>query len=210
MTSFKSKIDKKSSALRNEAGLLTLDFIFASIFIGAFFSILFSIMLTLSVVEVTQYVSYSTARNFYAAHWDKENQTSLATKKFNELIANPAIASFYQNGWFELKGGPGVQDWNQIYEGALNPQQDSNNFIGSRLQLNAKILEFNVPLIGSTSGLDDAFKANVASYLNREPTSTECLDFMNKENRFAAIQQLDASYKNSLIRNYIVMVDNGC
>lgn len=197
-------------ALQNERGLVTIDFIFASILIGGFFAILFSIMLTLSVVEVTQYITYATARTFYAGHWDRTQQENLGEAKFNELIENETVSPFFNNGWFELEGGPGIQDWGDVYPSSRNASEDSANFIGSRIELNAKILEFRIPLIGDTSDLDDAFKANVASYLNREPTSQECLEFLNEQNRFEAIKRLDGSYRNSAIRDYVRVADNGC
>ena len=194
--------------IKSQAGLLTIDFIFASILVGGFFAILFSLMLTLSVVEITQYITYATARVYYTSHWNPELQQKLAAEKFKQLTEDPAISPFFKNGWFELTGGPGIKDWNELYP--QDPGEDSGNFIGSRITLSAKILEFRIPLIGETSTLDNAFSANVASYLNREPTSTECLEFFSNENRFEAIKNLDSSYRDTNVGEYVVVSDNGC
>lgn len=196
------------SLLKSQSGLITIDFIFASILVGGFFAILFSLMLTLSVVEVTQYITFATARVYHGGHWSKEKQEELANTKFQQLIEDPVVAPLFKNGWFELTGGPGIQDWNELYQ--QTEEDDSGNFIGSRVQLAAKIMEFRIPLIGETSDLENAFSANVASYLNREPTSMECYEFMSAENRFEAIKNLDATYRNSNVRDYVVMEDNGC
>lgn len=197
----------KKNPLKNERGLITIDFIFASILVGGFFAIVFSLMLTLSVVEITQYVTFATARTFFAGHWDREQQENLAATKFRELTEDPVIAPFYTNGWFELSGGPGTQDWGSLFS---DHDSDSESFIGSRVSLNAKILEFRIPLIGDTADLDDAFRANIASYLNREPTSSECIEFMSGESRFNAIRSLDGSYRNPAVRDYVRITDNGC
>ena len=51
--------------LKNEKGLLTLDFIFAFIIIFGFVGILFSFAMTFSIVEAVQYVSFASARNYF-------------------------------------------------------------------------------------------------------------------------------------------------
>lgn len=201
---------KSLQLLNNQRGLITIDFMFASVLVGGFFAILFSLMLALSVVEITQYVTFATARNYFAAHWNIERQEEVAGKKFQELTESQVLSPFYSNGWFELKGGPGVQNWVQIYENEPKFLIEHASFHGSRIELNAKILEFRIPLIGDTTDTEDVFKANVSTYLNREPTSVECIDFMSEGSRFSAITQLDADYRNSNVRDYVRITDNGC
>lgn len=196
--------------IKNESGIITIDFIFALVLVGGFFSIMFALSLTLSVVELTQYITFATARNFHAAHWDTDAQREAAEIKFNDLTKNEIISPLLSNGWFELSGdGGGIDDYNDLYGQDPNTD-DSANFIGSRVQLNAKVLEFNIPLIGDTHDDEGVFTANIASYLNREPTSVECLNFMLEENRFQAIKALDSTYSGGSIGEYKVMADNGC
>lgn len=199
--------------LKDERGIITFDFIFAFVMVWGFTSILFALTLTLSVVEISQYVSFSTARTFHAAHWSPELQNEIGEEKYSQLINNPVLSPLFNNGWFTISQNAGLGDWNELYPQSQDPRDnegDSDNFIGSRLTLNAKILEIQIPLIGLTYDDSDAFTANVASYLNREPTSEECLEFGSEDNRFRALKRLDATYNRSEVKNYVHFADNGC
>lgn len=199
----------RTSILKDQSGLITVDFIFSLLLVGGFFSVLFALSLTLSVVEITQYITFATARNYHAAHWSINQQTNEGTQKYFDLTrGNKVFSPFFSNGWFEINGGEngGLDDWNNLYN---QGGADSSNFIGSRVQLNAKVLEFQIPLFGDSYSEEDVFTANVASYLNREPSSEECLEFMN-ETRLEAIRSLDASYSAAPLDNYQAFADNGC
>lgn len=202
--------------LQNQSGIITIDFIFAFVLVWGFFSIFFALSLTLTVVEVTQYITFSTARTFHAGHWDVGQQVALGEEKFQTLRSHPTIAPLFSNGWFELGTSSGLAEsvgnqWNRLYPQPTSGEEgDSSNFIGSRVSLNAKILHYRIPLVGSTTDDEDAFQANVGSYLNREPSSVECLNFMSAGNRFNAIKQLDPSYNRPEIKNYALLADNGC
>ncbi len=192
--------------IKNQKGLITLDFVFALTLAMGFSAILFAMAFTLSVVEITQYITFASARSYFLGHTSQDNQRALAEKKYNNLVTNNVLGSFYRNGWFELKG-PDINDFTSDYTNS----DKGAPFIGVRVQLNAKMLAFRIPLYGSTTEDDDAFKTNIGSFLSREPTSDECLVFM--ENRFRAIKQIDPSRFNSAtnISSQIpIITDNGC
>lgn len=195
--------------LLNEHGLLTIDFIFSLVLVFAFTAVLFAISLTLSVVEVTQYITFASARNHFAAHLTKADQDRLAKEKFDQLANSPALRPIYNNGWFELrdfKVGEGAS-YQQI-------QNDSETFTfyGSAVYLRAPVLNFRVPFFGRTTSDDEnSFQAQIASWLAREPSTEECMNF-NKA-RMQLIKQMAGNAYNvpQLNENsYVVMTDNGC
>lgn len=195
---------RRGSQFRSQDGLMTIDFVFAMTLVLVFTVLLYSFSLTLSVVELVQYITFSTARAAYAAHVDLGSQVQLGTKKYNELVGRRAIAPLFKS-WFKLNGGAGLGDWNHIY-----PQRgdDSRTFWGSRIQFLSPVLKFNIPLLGSSTEDDSPPAAFVSSYLSREPTSEECLLF-NAQRAFA-IKNLNISYRLMDEKSYFVMADNGC
>ena len=48
--------------LKNSDGILTFDYMFAIVLAGGFMVILFSLSMTLSMVDVVQYMTFSSAR----------------------------------------------------------------------------------------------------------------------------------------------------
>jgi hypothetical protein len=195
--------------LRNESGLIAIDFIFALVLVFAFTAVLFALSMTLSVVEVTQYVTFASARNHFAAHVTKQKQEDLAREKYDQLISSPALKPLYNNGWFELKDfkvGEGT-DYQQ-----LQNDPDTFTFYGSTVFLRAPVLNFRVPFFGRTaSDENSAFQAQIASWLAREPSTEECMNF-NKA-RMQLIKQMGSNAYNITQLNendYVVMTDNGC
>lgn len=195
--------------LKNETGLIAIDFIFALVLVFAFTAVLFAMSMTLSVVEVTQYVTFASARNHFAAHETKQKQEELAEAKYQQLVNSPALKPLYNNGWFELrdfKVGEGV-DYQQIQN-----DPDAFTFYGSTVFLRAPVLNFRVPFFGRTASDENAaFQAQIASWLAREPSTEECMEF-NKA-RMRLIKQMDGNAYNISQLNendYVVMTDNGC
>lgn len=195
--------------IKNQSGLITLDFIFALVLVFAFTAILFTLSLTLSVVEITQYVTFAAARNHFAGHLTEKNQRDLGKAKYDQLIATPALKPLYSNGWFELKDFKiGVGDTYQ------QVQQDSDRFTfyGATVFLRAPVLNFRVPFFGRTASDDNStFQAQIASWLAREPSTQECWNF-NKE-RMKLIKAMGGNaYNNPQILEsaYVPQADNGC
>lgn len=195
--------------LKNEKGLITLDFVFALVLVFAFTAILFTVSLTLSVVEIAQYITYASARNYFAGHQTKQRQEELAEAKFNQLANAAALKPLFNNGWFELKDFR-VGEGDVYQEIQQNP--DRFTFYGTTVYLRAPVLNFRVPFFGRTAEDEDsAFEAQIASWLAREPTTFECREF-NQE-RMKLIKQIGGNTYNAPQINenaYVVMTDNGC
>ncbi|MEK6555253.1 MAG: hypothetical protein AABZ31_08435 [Bdellovibrionota bacterium] len=201
--------------LRSQSGLVTLDYLFAFILVGGFSMLLFALSTTLATVEIVQYITYSSARNFYASHVTPKRQYDLAQKKYTELVNNPVLSPLFKNGWFTLdqraftigsvtKTNPDFQRYRQ---------DDANNlFHGTAVFLTANVLDFNVPFFGPTTriteGGREGYGAYIGSYLGRESTFLECEEMM--KTRWQAIQSLDPSYSQANARFIYVPSDNGC
>lgn len=199
----------KHQILRNQKGLITLDFVFALVLVFAFTAVLFTISLTLSVVEITQYVTFAAARNYFAGHKSVADQERLARDKFKQLSNAGPLKPLYNNGWFELKDftvGKGVN-----YQ-TIEQEPDRFTFYGAAVYLRAPVLNFRVPFFGRTASDEESvFSAQISSWLAREPSFDECYEFNTA--RMRLIKQIDNNaYNNPAVNenDYVVMTDNGC
>lgn len=196
--------------MRNQAGFITIDFIFAVVLIIGLTALLFCISLTLTTAEITQYITFAAARNYVAGHLDEDHQKQRAIAKYKELVSNKVFAPLFKNGWFQVSGEPQVGDMTQLIPAYAPSSGDPNLFWGAGTNFTAKILDFNIPLFGSSNpdggGADD-FKTFMGSYLGRDVSQSECMDFMSK--RWGAIQSLGNGYSTAQ-GTYVVFADNGC
>ncbi len=193
--------------LKNQKGILTLDFIFAILLMFVFSAILFGFTITFSAIEIAQYATFASARAHFAAHKNTDEQQKMGRDKFERLIKDrqSILGTFFRNGWFTLEDVR-IADFNGDYE--TDTSKDSATFIGARSVFTANILSMNFPLLGSTT--EDDLKANISSYLMREPTEEECSQFVRE--RFERIKTLKEGFGQGFVRSesYAVMMDDGC
>ncbi len=189
--------------LNNEKGLLTIDFVFASLLIFSLSAVIFSFGMTLSVVEVVQYMSFASARNYSLAHQNEQKQIERGELKFNELASNPIFDSMVEFGWFEV-GQVQINDFNSEF--GPDSSYESDNFVGARIPFSAPILYKRIPMVGNTAEDANAFQANVQSFLAREPTFEECRDFMAER----AQQMSNLGFSVLQVDQVVVLMDNGC
>ena len=194
--------------LLNQKGTSSLDFIFALVLVSGMSMLMFALTLTLSVTEITQYITYASARAYLGAHNSEAEQRALAQEKFLEVQKSPPIRPLYERGWFKL-GEVQIGDFSSEYPQA--PADDADNMVGVRVKLTALLLDFRVPFFGSTVPEGNALSADVTSFLMREPTDQECRRF--NEQRYGAILRLSNTYaqpNTSDEQKYAVVSDNGC
>jgi hypothetical protein len=214
----KQKSPRRLSTIGNQNGILTLDFIFALMIGMSFTMIFFALTLTLSLVEVTQYMSFSVARASWAAHENRQAQIALGNAKYAELRDKPVFRTIFGQGWFRLPARPDfgdpVRGFNTEYQPAA--QNDNETFFGARLRIEARILDINIPLLGSSKTNPETGVANVQTFLGREVTTTECREQFNRQ-RWSNILQLSPAYQE--VTNYVsgdpsqvlaLITDNGC
>ncbi len=208
----------KMRTLKNQRGLITVDFLFSLVLILGFAGLMFVLTFTLSMASVTQYVTFASARNFFAAHVTRDAQILRANQKYAELISNPVFKPLYTNGWFLIDAVPFVGDNTQVIPAFQEGMAGVNKFWGVGTHFTAAVLDFSVPFFGSTApdgdGTGAQFKTYMGSYLGREPTTEECQAFVN--NRWAMIRSLSvsggASYSTGTpaAGGYYPQTDDGC
>jgi hypothetical protein len=197
------------NSLRNERGILTVDFLFSIVLILGLSGLLFVMCFTLSVASVTQYVTFATARNYAVGHLTPQLQTERANAKYNELIAHPVLKPLYNNGWFQVDAVPGVGDHTTLVAGYNEAAQGVNKFWGASTDFTAKVLAFTIPFFGSTDDENngEGFKTKLGSYLGRDPSAEECLNLTAQ--RWNQIKKLGAGYSTQGGK-YFPQADDGC
>ena len=213
------------SRRRDQRGFLVVDFLFAITLAAVMIMIMFAFSTTLTMIEVAQYIAYSTSRAHAPAHKTQDKQTELANEKFRSFrdpARFPALAPLLLNGWFEVDeksleirgGGKGTDnDFNEeygYYENAM-PQT------GVRFKMNAKILKMNLPLMGRITS-DNDFAVFLTGLLIRDPTTEECRSQLKPEARFKAMLDQDGRFRqiysggvpSSKQTAYFEMEDTGC
>lgn len=210
---------KKKLQINNQSGLIVVDFIFAIILAAGIGILLFSISYSLTVVEVTQYVSYSTARAHLGSNKDPAAQAAKARAKYGSLIGSKnAVGTLYQNGWFTASGGDAIDirggqtaDGRKFSDdlGGGADSTERNWFLGVSVPLTINLMKFRMPLLGDTApDQDDGFVTKLNTMLIRESSEKECKDFM--ENRRSALGSLPSATTYYDPAAYVPMEDNGC
>ena len=203
--------------MRNERGLITVDFLFSIVLVMGLFALMFVVTFTLSVASVTQYITFAAARNYSPAHIDQESQARMGSEKYLELTNHDVFKPLYRNGWFRVDDEPNIGDHTQIIPEFQGATGGVNKFWGVGTSFTAMVLDFKIPFFGSTApdsdGSGEGFKTYMASYLGREPTTEECLRFTAA--RWDAIRKLavsdGAGYSSGTSSSgYYPQTDDGC
>lgn len=207
--------------MRNQSGIITLDFMVALVIGFGMSAILFAMTFTLSVVEIAQYMTFSSARAQAAGHKDPLEQEQAARLKFSKLLNNGVLAPLFSNGWFEISKAEELEvrggETGTSSQGSFRndyPSAGSENrriFAGVRATLSAKMLEMRLPLIGNTAdGEEGGFSTKITTILIREPSQVECQKFI--KDRYSKLMSLDGRFSSygSHQADYAPMEDNGC
>ena len=199
--------------------MITLDFIFALLISFGMSAILMAMTTTLTMVEVVQYVTYSSARAHAAGNLDPLSQEQAARKKYQLLTTKSPISSLFENEWFEISPSSAIEirggkHNNSSSAGSFKdeyPASDYNrpSFSGVRTTFTAKVLDIKLPIIGNTDPAQEGFASKIITIMIREPSQVECLEFM--KNRFEKINTLDSRFSSyNQKSSAIAMEDNGC
>jgi hypothetical protein len=173
------------------------------------------------VVEVAQYIAFSTARAHAVGDIDVEAQRKAGMDKYKELKNNPAWQHLFKDA-FEmnkesdlsiLKSGESAGgSWEEyIYSDFDGSKLSGIPFIGAVLKIKLSWLNMNLPFLGRTSENDEEFRTKITGFVLREPSYNECHNFM--ELRYEEILKLDSRFMQraaSKKKDYVALEDNGC
>ncbi len=199
----------------NQRGFITFDFLFSLVIIFGFTGILFTLTLTLTAVEMVQYATFASARNYFASHLAPPLQKQQAVLKYQQIMNHPTYIPLFRGTWFLVPQEPFVGQGSEIFP-EFQDAGSEGRFLGVGAEFLAPILSFNIPLLGPTDTDDEkgaGFKTFIGSYLGREVSFNECINFVTQ--RWEAISRLappgaSAPYSTAPAKDYATQADNGC
>lgn len=200
----------------NEKGQLTMDFLFACVLVTSVAVLLGALTFALTLTEVVQYVSFSAARNYFAADYSPTEQQDAASSKAGRLIKQiPFLSAAQGNNWIAI----GKQKAGHMTDYEIDGDQVKNSqFTGYVIEFSLPLLDIKLPLLGRVVEFEGGQgpKTRVTSFLMREPSFTECKAYVDQA--YEAL--LDASGKYKAVLNhkglkmqpnaYQAILDNGC
>lgn len=202
---------------KKQKGILTIDFIFSILAIYAISMVFVLLALTLMFSTITQYVAFSVSRAHISGHIDRVQQEETGVLQYQNIMGQSGISALLKvtdGGWFkvELQEPVGQELVSGFSSDAGAGRQKG---YGVQIRYTSNILKnFKLPMIGSPSdGAEGDFaQANINSFLYREPTTIECLNFNRTrwrvlEERLPQITTMP-DYDSS--KAYGDSADNGC
>ena len=177
-------------------GTLSVDFLFTfsvSILLVIFFLM---VSLTFSLMETAQYIAFKTSRTYFIGNADVDVHEQTALAEFNRLNNQFFKPGTVMKNWFELAVGRGVAD-------RRDRNSNLNLFVGTHLQFTSKVLGIQIPFLRDDQG---PVQFEIASYLGREPSKEECLQFKRK--KFQVLSSIYNSLSN--VPPQFFRQGNGC
>lgn len=206
-----------NKSLLSIKGSLTIQFLLGFILCLSFVMFFAVMILTITTASITQYITYSTARQLFLGmnnkgaqeKWAKDRYKKLTQDKFKGLFSSTSQGfSFSLFKVFpQIEYGQGIGH-NPNFSGL---QDRGKFFYGVWTPFEAKLLSINT-MWGNTESAD-GFKTMIGSYLGREPTGEDCKSFNDFrwneiERQFNYVMpRAYADFDNS---NLQIVFDNGC
>ena len=225
-------MNKKKFSISNQSGFIVADFLFAFVMVISCGILIFALTFSLATIEISQYIVWSTARNFSAANTNEQAARAQAQKKFDALADKfPLISGRGASStpWFSLSAVV-IGDLAKIDSDLANilkadklnkdsAQQIRIPWIGAKSDLELKLLSgIRIPFLGKVTGNKDGFTFPIRAFILRHPSQDECYSFFSKEKRYdlgiQKLQSTDAENSNFAKEakrdSYVAIEDNGC
>lgn len=206
---------KKRNRKEGEAGILTLDFVFSLLAVYAISMVFALLAFTLMFSSVVQYMAFSMSRAHISGQISITRQQEAVDERF-KILQDTYLGKLIKTndeGWFKIQSGGAAKE--QFDLSSTDDGGKRQVAYGIVLRYTSNILKkFRIPLLGSPSdGASEQFgTANIYSFLYREPTTEECVEF-NKSRwnvileRFPALSTMPGV---SSVGEHGVSSDNGC
>ena len=193
---------KKLKIKKLNKGVLVVEFLFVFVVSLLFVIYFFLLSMTFVQIEVSQYIAFSSSRQYFLGNRNLNFQERYAEIKFDELTNGDTDKRllFEAPSWWELTR---ADISSNIYS---TGEEDEGLFEGVLLNFTAKVIRIQIPFLGGSSG-DVDFQ--ISSSLGREPTIEECQSFFQQKKDFIvrAGRNYSASIDLSSMKN---TGDNGC
>ena len=194
LTELKSTMKKRlKQNLNNNSGFIVADFLFAFVMVIGLGILIFGFTFSLAVIEVGQYIVWSTARNYAAGNDTAIEADKQARIKFENLSAKFPLLTGKGNSapWFELLGDQeliigDIATLDSTFE--ITGSDKTNSFrqpwTGARSKINLKLFaSLKIPFLGKVATDPTAFSFPVRAFVIRSPSTEECRTFFYT-NRF--------------------------
>ena len=211
------KIKSLKRNKKKQKGILTLDFIFSMMAVYAISMVFILLALTLMMSTVVQYMSFSMSRSHISGDISINDQQAAAQENLDELLGT-YLGKFIKTndeGWFKVETDSEGQSFSNVEDnwGGDGGSSRQKSY-GIKIVYTSNILKnAKLPLIGSPSdGATGEFgSANIFSFLYRQPTAEECLNF-NSARWNALIQRFPDINSMPNLSNGAngAQADNGC
>jgi hypothetical protein len=210
--------------MKNQSGQVTIDFLFASVLILSVTTLMMALTIALSLSEILQYVSYSAARSYFAGDETESDQMTAAEKKASSLVSKglPFLHNAIASKWIIITGGainpgnPRAKNYNNYADSLGVPSQgERTQFTGYQIKFQIPILGLKLPLLGPAIAPPDGqngFSATVSSMLMREPSHSECVQYMNQI--YDTLKNRNSTFgttsSHTSLTTFSAILDNGC
>lgn len=223
---------KTKFTISNQSGFIVADFLFAFVMVISCGILIFALTFSLATIEISQYIVWSTARNFSAANTNEQAARVQAQKKFDALADKfPLISGRGANStpWFSLSPAV-IGDLAKIdpdLAKVLNADKQNKDaaqqirmpWIGVKSDLELKLLSgIRIPFLGKVTGNKEGFTFPIRAFILRHPSQDECYSFFSKEKRYdLGIEKLKSPEAETSKfapaakrESYVPIEDNGC
>ena len=164
-------------------GSISIDFILSFTVMCILILYFLMVSLTLTYIEISQYITFQTSRVFSIGHKDENTHRDKATEIHNHLVGRFQLSSTGgdpSEKWFLLhRLSLGLSDKEEFFRD-VGPDL----FFGAESQFISRAMGLGIPFLGDTldqAGTDDGkFIVNLGSYLGREPSRAECINFQTE------------------------------
>lgn len=189
----------RKHSLRNRAGMITADFLFSFVLVIGVGVFIFAITFSLATIEVAQYIVWSAARNYSAAHVNQADAQAQAEEKFNNLAAKFPLLTNSNNssGWFELNNFI-VGELDDIDPDLTISADDKRNdfrqpWTGASAKIKLKLFAgLQIPFLGPVvDNNEGAFEFPVRAFIIRQVSEEECEAFFLEKRYNEGIKKLE-------------------
>lgn len=222
---------KSSKKSKSNSGFIIADFLFAFVLVIGIGIFIFALTFSLATIEITQYIVWSTARNYAAGNVTADKAEEQAKEKFNNLrLQFPLLSGTGStsggSSWFEMEDvivGDLVDGRDADLIGKISADKENRDantekrqpWTGASSRLNLKLFAgLQIPFLGPVAETKSDFAFPIRAFIIRSPSIEECQLFFSSAQRLELglrpLEQFSSIDNFNNPANYFPQEDNGC